>query len=96
MNIGFICIFITLLLHFHRDDWNRKLDEIFKQYHLGDGKYQKNYENIYDIVNCYDGVNTAIKNAKRRMAEFHKGGCRPSEYDPGTTVYQLLKRYLDK
>ena len=30
----------------HRDEWNKKLDEIFKQYNLGDGKYQKNYEII--------------------------------------------------
>lgn len=92
-----------LYLHFyysdaalHRDDWSRKLDEIFQEYHLGDGKYRKNYENIYELADRFDGVNTAIKNAKRRMAGFHSS-CKPSEYDPGTTVYQLvgeLKQYL--
>lgn len=95
-----------LYLHFnysdsalHRDDWNKKLNEIFKQYDLGNGKYQKNYENIYELVNQYDGVNTAIKYAKRRMAQFDSENDSPAEYNPGTTVYILaeeLKRYLDE
>lgn len=94
-----------LYLHFfysdaalHRNQWNEKLDEIFKKYELGDGCYRKNYEDIYALVNSYDGVNTAIKNAKRRMAEYEKGGYESSEYDPGTMVHQLveeLKKYLE-
>lgn len=74
-------------------------DDLFKQYCLGDGRYRKNYEDIYHMVNSFDGVNTAIKNAKRRMAEFNNGIDKPSEYDPGTTVYELaqeLKAYLDE
>jgi len=95
-----------LYLHFnysdsalHREEWNNKLDIIFKQYSLGNGTYQKNYEDIYNMVDIYDGVNTAIKHAKRRMSEFHGGQDRPSEFDPGTTVYELaeeLKQYLDE
>ncbi len=95
-----------LYLHFeycdsalHRDEWCKKLDEIFKQYELGDGTYQKNYENIYELVNSHDGVNTAIKYAKRRMDGFDEEKDKPSFYDPGTTVYKLveeLKKYLDE
>lgn len=95
-----------LYLHFsysdsalHRDEWNKKLDEIFKQYQLGDGKYRKNYEDIYNMVNVYDGVAIAIKNAKRRMIHFNVKKCRPSEYDPGTMVYKLveeLKQFIDE
>jgi len=95
-----------LYLHFyysdaalHRDDWNEKLNIIFEQFQLGDGTYKKNYENIYDLVNSFDGVNTAIKNAKRRMALFRDGVDKFSEYDPGTMVYKLvqeLKVYLDE
>lgn len=95
-----------LYLHFnysdsalHRNVWNEKLNDLFEQFHLGDGTYQKNYENIYDMVNTFDGVNTAIKNAKRRMAAFRNGMDKPSEYDPGTTVYELvqeLKKYLEE
>ena len=95
-----------LYLHFyysdsalHRDVWNEKLDEIFAQYGLGNGCYQKNYEDIYNLVNSFDGVSTAIKNAKRRMAAFREGIDKPSEYDPGTTMYKLveeLRVYLDE
>ena len=83
----------------HRDDWNEKLNEIFKQYDLGEAKYQKNYEDIYNMVNTYDGMNTAIKNARRRMAGFDVENSKPSEYDPGTMVYKLveeLKQYIDE
>lgn len=95
-----------LYLHFNfsdlalnRDAWNKKLDEIFKKFHLGDGTYKKNYDNIYDIVNSFDGVNNAINNAKRRMSSFKDGIDKPSEYAPGTMVYKLveeLKVYLDE
>lgn len=95
-----------LYLHFcysdaalHREDWNKKLDEIFNQYQLGTGSYRKNDENIYAFVDTYDGVNQAIKNAKRRMSAFKKDVDKPSKFDPGTTVYQLveeLKVYLDE
>lgn len=95
-----------LYLHFyysdaalHRENWNKKLDEIFRLYGFGEGKFLKNYDNIYDMVNSFDGVNKAIKNAKRRMQDFQKGNIKPSDYNPGTTVYKLveeLKKYLDE
>lgn len=95
-----------IYLHFHysdsvlhRDDWNEKLNRIFKEYKLGSEKYQKNYEDIYEFVDMYDGVNAAIKHAKRRMADFKAGQDSPSEYDPGTTVYKLveeLQGYLNE
>lgn len=95
-----------LYLHFnysdaalHREVWVEKLNEIFRQYQLGGGVYRKNCENIYELVDSYDGVNTAIKHAKRRMAEFEYGTNKPSEYDPGTMVHELvgeLKVYLEE
>lgn len=95
-----------LYLHFyysdsalHREEWNRKLDEIFRNNQLGEGIYRKNYENIYNLVNRYDGVNAAIKHARRRMSEYKKEVSRPSGFDPGTTVYELvemLKSYLEE
>ena len=83
----------------HRNVWNEKLNDIFKQYQLGDRVYKKNYKDIYNLVDSFDGVNTAIKNAKRRMKSFREGFDKPSEYDPGTMVYKLvqeLKVYLDE
>ncbi|MFC2477347.1 MAG: hypothetical protein ACFNTU_07685, partial [Catonella sp.] len=41
----------------------------------------------------------AIKNAKKRMKKFDELKNKPSQFDPGTTVYKLveeLKRYLDE
>ena len=67
-----------LYLHFcfsdsalHRDEWNKKLDTLFCQYQLGDGSYQKNYKDIYELVNIDNGVDKAIQNAKRRMEDFY-------------------------
>lgn len=95
-----------IFLHFeysdsalHRNEWNQKLDSKFEQYHLGNGKYQKNYEDIYAMLNSMGGVDAAVKHAKRRMEEFGKEKSKASEFDPGTTVYQLveeLKRYIDE
>ncbi|SHO48365.1 RloB family protein [Anaerocolumna xylanovorans] len=95
-----------LYLHFnysdsalHRDIWNNKLSEIFEECDLGEGKYYKNYDDIYNIVDLNDGVNTAIKNAKRRMDDYLCKNVKPSKYDPGTTVHLLvleLKKYLDE
>ena len=68
-----------LYLHFyysdtalHRHQWNAKLEEIFKKNNLGNGTYQKNYDDIYSLADIYGGVNAAIKHSKRRMAEFEK------------------------
>lgn len=93
-----------LYLHFnysdsalHRHEWNSKLDDIFKQY--GWGSYQKNCKDIFTYMNLYGGVDTAIKFAKRRMSGFETSGMKPSEYDPGTTVYKLveeLKQYYEQ
>ena len=93
-----------LYLHFeysdsalHRDEWTKKLNDIFKKFQLGDGCYRKNYENIYDIVDIFGGVNTAIKHAKSRMKDYDKRIIKPSQYDPGTMIFQLvseLKKYL--
>lgn len=90
-----------LFLHFqysdsalHRDEWCAKLDEIFRQYDLGNGKYEKNYSDIYDMVNKYEGVITAIKYAKRRMDGYDESNMAPSDYDPGTTVYQLVEELI--
>lgn len=90
-----------LYLHFyysdsalHRHQWNAKLDEIFKKNNLGNGTYQKNYDDIYSMVDIYGGVTVAIKHAKRRMAEFEKGGYKPSEYNPGTMVYKLVESLI--
>ena len=83
----------------HRDEWAEKLDKLFKEYSLGQGKYRKNYKDIYHILNSFGGVAAAVQNAKRRMSSFDENAFRPSEYDPGTMVYKLveeLRQYIDE
>lgn len=49
------------------------------------------------ILDSFGGVDTAIKNAKRRMSEFAESDV-PSEFAPGTTVHILveeLRKYLE-
>ena len=98
------CFEYWLYLHFHytdvalhRTDWETKLGEVFKHYGLADGTYSKNNPKIFNIVNTYNGMETAIKNARRRMSGFISRTTLPSKYDPGTTVYELvseLKQYM--
>ena len=100
------CFEYWLYLHFSyseaaldRSQWFKKLDELFSRYSLGDGSYRKNYENVYELVNTYGSVDAAIKNARSRMKGYDSSSCKPSEYDPGTTVYELaeeLKKYLEE
>ena len=88
-----------IYLHFHysdtdlhRHEWNAKLDELFKQYGLSSKGYNKNIENLYDLLESIDGTKTAISNAKRRMAGFSKEKDSPSAYAPGTMVYKLVEQ----
>ena len=93
-----------LYLHFnfsvsalYRTDWCKKLDEIFEANQLGEGKYEKNYKDIYELINQVGSTEAAVRNAKRRMADYEKTGQKPSEYDPGTTVHKLvseLRKYI--
>ncbi len=81
----------------HRRKWNAKLDELFKSHGLSKDGYGKNIKNLYEILDSFDGVQTAIKNAKKRMADFSQNN-KPSKYAPGTTVHILveeLREYLE-
>lgn len=75
----------------HRDEWCRKLDSIFSERKLGSGKYQKNAENLFELLSCSEGFPTAIKHAKRRMSSFQGSNLKPSQFDPGTTMHILME-----
>lgn len=88
-----------LFLHFnysdanlHRYEWNEKLDGLFIQNNLTTDGYEKNLENLYELLDSIDGVKTAIHNAKRRMEGFREGIDKPSAYSPGTMVYKLVEQ----
>lgn len=78
----------------HRSDWEKKLDSLFRENKLGNKKYEKNNKELFEILNSFDGPKIAISNAKKRMANYNKSN-KPSEYDPGTTVYKLVEILLE-
>ena len=78
----------------HRNDWEKKLDSLFRENKLGNKKYEKNNKELFEILNSFDGPKIAINNAKKRMANYNKSN-KPSEYDPGTTVYKLVETLLE-
>lgn len=90
-----------LFLHFnysdsdlHRHEWNEKLDVLFKDYGLSKNGYEKNNVDLYNLLDSIDGVQNAIKNAKRRMSEY-KDEIKPSEFAPGTTVHILVEELIN-
>lgn len=90
-----------IFLHFnysdtalHRDNWVRKLNDLFKERGICKGKYQKNNKDIFNVLNEFDGPTIAIGHAKRRMTNWDSNESKPSEYDPGTTVHMLTEALL--
>ncbi len=82
----------------YRKVWNSKLNEFFRENHIGNGFYHKNEKKIYEILDTYGGdkthtgVEMAIENAERRSAQFYKKkNRRASDFNPGTTVHRLVK-----
>ena len=94
------CIEFWFLLHFayytannHRTEYIAFLNDKFKE--LGIGKYQKNMNNIFEILMEYGNPKLAIRYAKRIMKD--GTGKTPTEIAPGTKVYELveeLAKYL--
>ena len=94
------CIEFWFLLHFayyisnnHRIDYVRFLNDKFAELKIG--KYQKNMENIFDVLLECGKPKLAIRFAKR-IVEEHIGKT-PTEITPGTKVYELveeLAKYL--
>lgn len=91
-----------LYLHFaysdaalHRKEWCKKLEEIFGKEKINSGKYDKNIKSLFDEVTSKGSIDQAIRNSKRRMADYKNGKDIPSKFDPGNTVYCLAEELLD-
>ena len=91
---------LWFLLHFEfintgitRDQYIDKLNKYFKDYGIGNGKYEKNSKDIYDLLETYGSQKLAISNAKKLLRE----GTDYANMKPATTVFELveeLKSYL--
>ena len=94
------CIEFWFILHFayytsnnHRTDYIRFLNNKFAE--LNVGRYQKNMENIFDVLLKYGNPKLAIRYAKRIIGDGN--GKTPTDIAPGTKVYELveeLTKYL--
>lgn len=94
------CIEFWFLLHFayytannHRSEYISFLNDKFSE--LGIGKYQKNMDDIFNILLEKGNPKLAIRYAKRIIKDGQ--GMTPTEIAPGTKVYELveeLAKYL--
>lgn len=91
------CIEFWFLLHFayytannHRTEYISFLNDKFQE--LGLGKYQKNMENIFDILLEHGNPKLAVRYAKRIIGEAK--GKSPSDIAPGTKVYELVEELV--
>lgn len=94
------CIEFWFLLHFsyytsnnHRKEYITFLNEKFRE--LGLKKYQKNMDDIFEILMEKGNPKLAIRYAKRIIRDGE--GKTPTEIAPGTKVYELveeLAKYL--
>jgi hypothetical protein len=73
----------------HRNDWMSKLSEIFSSWGIRDEGYEKNLDDLYEIVSTYGDFPRAQANAQR-MRERFSDGRPPSLRDPCTTVDLLV------
>lgn len=92
---------LWFLLHFeylqssiHRYQYIDKLNQHFNKNRLG--KYEKNLDNIFEILKEKGSLKDAISNAQK-LRDLHEktGNKNPSERNPCTTVDMLVEELLD-
>ena len=86
-----------LYLHFnycdsalHRDDWVKKLNELFVSGGISPEGYKKNDPRIFEIVSSYGSLESAVSFATG-IRKKHSKKLPPSKQDPCTTVDQLIR-----
>ena len=94
IELWFILHFEYLNTAINREIYIQKLNKYFTKYSIKTGKYQKNIENIYEILNEYGDMSKAIVNAKKLEENFKKEGSF-SKKNPSTNVYELIEELLD-
>ena len=97
------CIEYWFLLHFYfldanisRFDYIERLNQIFKE--KESGKYHKNMEGLFNILNTKGNPKQAIKWAEKRLHDYTKDELEshPSKITPPATMVQVLVGQLAK
>lgn len=91
---------LWFLLHFeylnsaiNRNQYIEKLSNYFIKYNVNRGKYEKNLEEIYDILYEIGDINFAISNSKK-LCETYSENFTDASKNPCTTVYLLVEELL--
>ena len=94
---------LWFLLHFEylntgigREKYCEKLSQYFKEYNISNGKYKKNMEDIFDILEKHGSMGQAINGSTKLLKEYEDSSS-PAKMKPATTVFKLveeLKEYF--
>lgn len=94
IELWFILHFEYLNTGINRHQYIDKLNEYFRFYGINGGKYEKNIEAIYEVLNTYGEVTNAIKYAKKLEKTFEEG-ITPSNRIPSTQIHHLIEELFD-
>ena len=90
------CFEYWIFLHFNysdaaldRNEWIKKLSEVFRKNGIDPQGYKKNDSQIFEIATKYGSLKAAVSNAKR-IEKQYQSGTKPSLCDPCTTVQDLI------
>lgn len=94
IELWFILHFEYLTSGISRELYITKLNTYFKALSINHGKYEKNLENIYEMLTNHGDVTLAIKHAKR-LENSYRETDTPSIRKPATKVYALVEELLE-
>lgn len=100
---------LWFLLHFEflntgitRDQYNDKLTDyfkekgVFKKYRIDKNKYNKNINQIFEILIEYGDINSAVERSKRLVMEFQRRGVSSyAKMKPANTVFEIIEELID-
>lgn len=93
------CMELWFLLHFEflnsgipRNQYVAKLNEHFKKHNINRGKYDKNFDDIFEVLLQYGDVDKAVERSKDLYNRHVQQGIRSmAKMKPANTVFQLIE-----
>ncbi|QZY54969.1 RloB family protein [Crassaminicella profunda] len=95
IELWFVLHFEFLNTAIHRYQYIDKLNHYFKKFGLNKGRYEKNLENIFDILCKYGDMQKAIeRSVKLEKIYLEEGLNTESKMNPGNNVYKLVQELI--
>lgn len=92
IELWFLLHFEYLVTGISREQYIEKLTEYFKKYNIASGKYEKNMEDIFNILEKYGSMDQAIARGFK-LLKMHEEACNnisQAKMKPATTVNVLV------